>query len=73
MKVVCHQLLHMLGAAQLEGRQGIRDSAISKTYPQVMERITSWYSDLLTLLARISYRHTARIGAGSFLSAAAGT
>lgn len=77
MRIVCHQLVQILGtpsnAAQLGEHQALRDSAISETHPQVMERIASCHSNVLTLARTISYCHTARTAAGRLLSAAAGT
>lgn len=79
MKAVCYQLLQIFephcnisNAAQLGDHHALRDSAISETYPQVMEHITPWQSTLLTL-ARMSYRLTARASAGRLLSTAAST
>lgn len=78
MRAVCYQLLQIFethynvsNTAQLADHHALRDSAISETYPQVMERITPW-STLLTLACML-YCLTARASAGRLLSAAAST
>ena len=51
MGVACGRLLKILDDTA-------RDSAISKIYPQVMERITSWRSILLTRSRSVPYSST---------------